>query len=130
MGGGKRREGEERGKSKYNGEIEEGRRCTVCNFVPSKVLEDFDFAPFIGDGITRTHEDSHGAQHVLQLATTHATGGHVGDVAEEPAIEASTSPRTVDCPHARVVAGRHVLLALACCDGQRQLRLDAAHEHH
>jgi hypothetical protein len=32
VGGGKRREGEERGKSKYNGEIEEGRRHTVHNF--------------------------------------------------------------------------------------------------
>jgi hypothetical protein len=92
--------------------------------VPSEVLADFDFVPLIGDGITRTHEDAHGAQHVLQLGTTHATG----DVAEEPAMEASKPTRTVDCPHARVVAGRHALLAR--CDGQRQIRLDAARECH
>jgi hypothetical protein len=96
--------------------------------VPSEALVDFDFAPLIGDGITRTHEDTHGAQHALQLVTTRATGGHTGDVAEEPAIETSKSTRTVDCPDARVVAGRHVLLAHG--DGQRHVRLDAACECH
>ena len=97
--------------------------------MPSEALVDFDFAPLIGDGITRTHEDTHGAQHALQLVTTRATGGHTGDVAEEPAKEASKSARTVDCPScARVVAGRYVLLAR--CDGQRHLRLDAARECH
>jgi hypothetical protein len=115
-GGGRERErgeegregrGEQRGRSKCNGEIEEGRRSAVCHFVPSKVLVDFDFLPLIRVGITRTHEDAHSAQHVLQLGTTRATG----DVAEEPAKEASKSTRTVDCPCARVVAGRHVLLA-------------------
>ena len=122
-----RREGEERGKSKYNGEIKEGRRSTVYNFAPRKILVDFDFVPLIGDGITRTHDDTHGGQHVLQLGTTYPTHA-TGDVAEIPAIEASKTTRTVDCHYARVVAGRHVLLAH--CDGQRQTRLDATYEYH
>ena len=110
-----------KGGSKYNGETKEGRRYTVYYFVPSDVLIQLNFMPIVGVGIMRTYDYTYGGQHVLQ---TYATG----DVADVPAIKACESTGTENRPYPRVVAGRHVTLAIS--DGQRQVRLDAAHEHH
>ena len=101
------------------GEIKEGRRYTVYNFVPSEVLVHLNFVPFVGVGIMRAYDDTYSGQHVLQ---TYATG----DVADVPAIKACESTGTENRPYPRVVAGRHVTLAIN--DVQRQVRLNAAYE--
>jgi hypothetical protein len=97
----------------------------VCYFVPSEVLAQLNFVPFVGVGIMRACDDARGGQHVLQVGTKFATRA-TGDVADAPAIKACESTGTENRPCPRVVTGRHVPLAIN--DGQRQVRLNAAHE--
>ena len=56
------------------GEIKEGRRYTVYNFVPSEALVHLNFVPFVGVGIMRAHDDTHSGQHALQTHSIHYSG--------------------------------------------------------